>query len=777
MKRLMITILTVLVCMTGFAQNNKNQAELNLPEVYRDANIVFWQLDDHTWIGSGNKVSSETVYIIEGTERAILIDAGTSIPDLDKIVKGITDKPVSLFLTHMHGDHVGAAHLFDEIWVNITDQSAVDNFRKQKNYSGKVSHINNGQRFDLGGRTIEAFYTPGHTAGCTTFLEVGTERGFSGDAFGNTNLLVGTDFATLLNTCNESLKYFRENGYTHFYNGHFWGDNLETLERIEEIRDISLAVLKGELDGEESGNGMMGLNRIIRKGELRVNYSDKNIEQERFDYISKFIVEMGATDNQTMTYVDILSNRFGGRLIGSDAYDNAAEWCAHMFEKWGLEVWMQEVGELPVGFNRGPWFGRMLGGDGKTLHFATPSYTVGTKGVQRGHVLKEPKTQAEFNRMKEELNGAWVLITGKSDGFAIDWSEKGDSVRNAIIAENAEIDRQNREINAYNRNLKKGQQPKELLKRKDAPALFYDQMVEAGILGIIQSSTIPIRALYDRKNINTMSFDNLAPVPDIKLNEDQYAEIEKMVERREYFQLEFDIRNHFKMGPVKYHNVIGVIRGTEYPDEYVLAGGHLDAYDVATGGVDCSSGIAPVMEAARMIAESGGKPKRSILFCLWAGEEFGLLGSKFFVENNTVDLEKISNYFNRDSTPFVPTGINVNEAMYEDFVKVCAPLADAHPEFTFTVGKNQGPARPRPTSAGGSDHAYFAMNGVPTVSFNITDPKGYNFDYNEIWHTERDTYNKSIPEYQDHAATCTAVVLFGLANLDHVLDRTGLYAD
>ena len=498
------------------------------------------------------------------------------------------------------------------------------------------------------------------------------------------------------------------------------------------------------------------------------------------------IIEIGTTDNRTMEYLDVLSNKIGGRLIGSNAYDNAVEWSAGMFEKWGLEVWVQEAGEVPVGFNRGPWSGRMLGGDGMTLHFATPSYTVGTKGVERGHVLKEPLTQAEFDRIKGQLKGAWVLIGGKNDGYPIDWTERGDSIRNAAIARNADIEKQNREAMAYNRSLnemsekdkkKKGLAEKEILPYKYEPAMFYRQMVEAGILGIIQSSEIPIRALYDRKNLDRMTFDNLPPVPDIKLHEDQYATIEKMVERREYFQLEFDIRNHFRMGPVKYHNVIGVIRGSEYPDEYVLAGGHLDAYDVATGGVDCGSGVTPVMEAARLIAEAGGKPKRSILFCLWAGEEFGLLGSRYFVESGTVDLEKISNYFNRDYTPFVPMGITVPEAMYDDFASVCSSLQGVNPDFPFTVEKRQGKPRPRPTSAGGSDHAYFAMNGVPTLGFNCRDPKGYDFDYNEIWHTERDTYNKSIPEYQDHTAICTAVVLYGLANLDHVLDRTGLYAE
>ena len=313
------------------------------------------------------------------------------------------------------------------------------------------------------------------------------------------------------------------------------------------------------------------------------------------------IIELGKNDNRTMEYVDILCNRIGGRVIGSDAYDNAVDWCAHMFESWGLEVWRQEVGELPVGFNRGPWFGRMIGGNGMTLHFATPSYTVGTKGVQRGHVLKEPLTIDEFNRMKDQLRGAWVLIGGESSGFPIDWSEKGDSIRAEIIAANIEIEKENR---VKRRN---GAKADELAKPKYQPALFYKEMVDAGILGIIQSSSVPIRALYDRKNLESMSFDHLPQIPDIKLDNEQYKLIASMVDRREYFQLEFDIRNHFRMGPVKYHNVIGVIRGSRYPDEYVIAGGHLDAYDVATGGVDCASGVAPVMEAARLIAQAGGK--------------------------------------------------------------------------------------------------------------------------------------------------------------------------
>jgi hypothetical protein len=494
------------------------------------------------------------------------------------------------------------------------------------------------------------------------------------------------------------------------------------------------------------------------------------------DKVVKSIIQLGQTDNRTMQYLDVLSNRIGGRILGSNAYDNAVEWSASMFKKWGMEVQLDEVGTLPVGFNRGPWFGKLIGENAMELHFVTPSYTSGTKGVQRGHVLLEPKTQAEFDQMKGQLKGAWVLISGTNTGWPIDYSARGDSLRALTIAQNEDIAKQNREIMMANRSKPESEQ-KPLIVLKDEPALFYKQMRQAGILGIIQSSTVPLRALYDRKNIEKMSFDNLPDVPDIKLDEHQYKVIEQMAKERRYFQLEFDIRNHFRMGPVKYYNVIGIIRGTKYPDEYVMMGGHLDAFDVATGGVDDGSGITPAMEAARLIMASGGKPKRTILVCLWAGEEFGLWGSKSYVEKNKKQLVKISNYFNRDGGPTVANGLTVPEAMYADFEKICEPLNSINPDFPFTLTKRTTPARPRPRVPGGSDDSNFAINGVPALSFATADPKGYNFNYGEIWHTERDTYNKSIPEYQEHTSVVTAVVVYGLANIDHLLSRKDLYQE
>lgn len=486
------------------------------------------------------------------------------------------------------------------------------------------------------------------------------------------------------------------------------------------------------------------------------------------------IIEIGQTDNRSMQHEDFLSNIIGGRPVGSHALEDAEKWVAKQFRSWGLEVKMQEVGEVKVGFSRGPWFGKMLNEGGMDLHFDTPSYTAGTKGPQRGHVVLEPKTKLDFAKIKGKLKGAWVLLEGSTSG-AINGYAKGDSTRQAIIAYNDTIDMKNAEIIKYNREHKDA--PKTLLKKKECIAMFYKEMKEAGVLGFIQSAKEPIQALSDRANFKEMTMETLPTVCDIKLEAHQFDIIKEKVTARREVILEFDIRNHFFEGPVKYHNVIGILKGSKYPNEYVLAGGHLDAYDSATGAVDDAQGVSVTMEAARILAAANVKPKRSIMFTIWTGEECGLLGSKYFVENKTVPWDKISNYFNRDQGPLVATNVIVPEAMYEDFVNIAKPLEKLNPEFPFTVNKRIEAPGPRPTSGGSSDYAYFQRKGIPTISLRLEDTKGYGFVYRDIWHTDKDLYNMVYPDYINHSTIVTAVMLYGVANLDHMLDRKDLYSD
>ena len=475
------------------------------------------------------------------------------------------------------------------------------------------------------------------------------------------------------------------------------------------------------------------------------------------DAAVKKIMEMAREDNRVMQHLDILCNRIGGRPAGSDACTNAEQWAAHTFKEWGLDVTLEKAGELGVGFNRGGWWGRMTGDESMILHFATPSYSSGTKGSQKGHVVIEPRTQAEFDRMKGVLRGAWVLVNGESGGWGISHSAQATETRHKIIEANAEAAKYNREHAGEDGERKRIDDT--------TPALFHDEMIEAGVLGFIQSAKVPIQALYNRDVVrnNEASFDNLPAVPNILLDEEQYARIKTLAQQRRNIELEFDIRNYFKMGPVTYNNVVAKIEGKKYPNEYVVVGAHIDTYDVATGGVDCGSGVSAVMEAARMIMASGAKPDRTIIFVLFAAEEFGLLGSQAWAKAHEDMLPNISNMFNRDGGPLPYTSFNVPQSLLKEYEKIVKPIQELYPDYDFKLTAIN-PFK-KPTRLGGNDATTFSVAGVPAVQMaDWADPKGYNFSYNEIWHTERDTFNKSIPEYQEQAAASLALMVLGTAN-------------
>ena len=475
------------------------------------------------------------------------------------------------------------------------------------------------------------------------------------------------------------------------------------------------------------------------------------------DPVVQRIIELGTTDNQVMRWADYASNRFGGRLTGSDAYTNAADWALWQFKEWGVEAYLDEVGEVPVGFNRGPWFGKVVAPEERALYFGTPSFTAGTKGVQRGRVVilhadpfsitgRNPTPEdveakriaveeaiAEVDADPSAFDGAWVLIPGESTGFG------RDGRRNTPEYSDSQL----------------------------MPPLT-KTLVEAGALGTIQRAVDPIKILDG----HVVSWDQLPQLPDVKLLDTQYDEIRSMVEAGEEVELEFDIRNWFKMGPIKYHNILGVIPGTTYPDEYVILGGHFDSFDGGTGGVDNGSGFSPGMEAIRLIKEAGGAPKRSIAMILFAAEENGLVGSQDWLADNPDLHSKIVTMINRDGSPSAITGAVVPPGWYEELEGIAAPLVELNPKWPFELSQNDYPGL-KPTSPGGSDHSSFQMVGIPTFRFSTeTD-----YSYGRAWHTLYDVYSELVPytEHQEHSALVTAVVAYGIANLDEPLTRDGVY--
>ncbi len=276
MKELVISIVLVaFLQIATFAQMGDVQIEGK--EVFKNEDVVFHQIDEHTWVGTGIIMYNESLYLVEGRDIAVLIDAGTKIKDLDKIVASLAKKPVMLVATHVHPDHTGSAiDYFPEIYINPADTPNIP--RMMPDYKGEVKYLKDGETIDLGGRKLEVVFTPAHTPGSVTFIDKDAGYGFSGDSFGSGNLLLSMNFSTLIATCEKTSAIMVKYGIKYFYPGHFFGNNLETKQRVDNMITLSKDVLSGKVKGEENPRGMMGLNLVISNYGVRINYSEKAIQ-------------------------------------------------------------------------------------------------------------------------------------------------------------------------------------------------------------------------------------------------------------------------------------------------------------------------------------------------------------------------------------------------------------------------------------------------------------------------------------------------------------------
>lgn len=277
MNRFSFIISSLLFTLAMSAQTPQGPFEQGLKErvVLRTDDVVFRQIDAHTWYGTGHVMANETVYLLEGKKRAMLIDCGTVMHDLDKIVAKLTRKPVSLFLTHARPDHAGMAiNYYKDVYLNAADTIGMQEFAPH--YQGQMHFLRDGEIIDLGGRKIQVVFTPAHTPGSTTFIDLDRQIGFSGDSFGNGNLLLTGTFPTLRATAEKMAEYMKKHHITQLWNGHYFGGNTESLKRVADEVTISDDALSGKIT--PTGKMMMdydelGLYHCIDTLGVKINFS------------------------------------------------------------------------------------------------------------------------------------------------------------------------------------------------------------------------------------------------------------------------------------------------------------------------------------------------------------------------------------------------------------------------------------------------------------------------------------------------------------------------
>lgn len=448
------------------------------------------------------------------------------------------------------------------------------------------------------------------------------------------------------------------------------------------------------------------------------------------------ILDEGKNRNQVMRHLTHLTQKIGPRLTGSPQLQRACEWTAAKFREYGLQnVHLEQWGEIPVGFERGQrQHAMMVSPVARKLTFTTPAWTPGTKGKVRGPAVLEPRTMAEFERVKSRLKGAWVIArpgpaTPGGRGFRGGPPPTLTDEQRAAAEERAKVQ---------------------------------TEISKAGIAGRVNGSGND--RVTTGGSFRNLEWGKLPTEVRITVTKPDHDAIVEQLDLYRPVELEFDIENRFIKGPVPVYNVIADIPGTERPDEMVIISGHLDSWNGpgSQGSMDNGTGTMAALEAARILMATGAKPKRTIRFIMWTGEEQGLLGSRAYVEKHKANLDKISAVFVDDGGTNYQGGVACVEQMAPMLREAMSPVMAAFPDLPQTV--DVGPAMPR---GGGSDHASFNAVGVPGFFWH---EKG-RADYGFVWHTQNDRLEYAIPEYLVQSSTNSAVVAFKLANADTLLPR------
>jgi len=202
-----------------------------------------------------------------------------------------------------------------------------------------------------------------------------------------------------------------------------------------------------------------------------------------------------------------------------------------------------------------------------------------------------------------------------------------------------------------------------------------------------------------------------------------------------------------ELPPVASANVVGEIQGTEWPNQIILLGGHLDSWDLATGAHDDGAGCVQAIEALRLIKESGLKPKRSIRAVLFMNEEFSVTGGRDYARSGRRKKEKHIAAIESDRGGFLPVGLSVGGSP-ETFLKLQG-LQD--------LLKPPGIVWVRP-GGGGADIGPLAGQGTVLMSL-VPDSQRY-FD---VHHSAQDILASVNPRELELRAIIMAIVAYVLA--------------
>jgi hypothetical protein len=445
--------------------------------------------------------------------------------------------------------------------------------------------------------------------------------------------------------------------------------------------------------------------------------------------------------SEVMRNLQYLSDRIGPRLSGSAAMRRANEWTAERFRAYGLTAALEPY-EFGVPWERGSASLRLTAPFSRAITVQSWAWTEGTGGKTLAGpvVLTDLTTPESLAVYRDRVKGAWVLPRAPYPTWNPDGPEMtaADSVR---LKEELRL-----------RSLATADTSAEAVAARRQFTVDLPYMLKAaGALGTLVDGA-------KEHALMTMSGspNRLSPLPNLVISNEDYGLLARLIGAGVTPRLEGRVENRLGKKPVQQWNTVAEIRGSQWPGQAVILGAHLDSWDLGTGVTDNGTGSMVVLEAARAIAQSGLKPKRTIRFVLFSGEEQGLLGSRAYAEAHAATADSIQAVLVLDNGTGAITGqaLQGRKDLEGIWKELLAPVAALDADSV------------REASKMGTDHLSFLPYGVPAFNFDQL-RRGYNHTH----HSQSDTYDKAVEGDLKQAAAVMAVTAYELANLPELLPR------
>tara|TARA_R110000782_G_scaffold268689_1_gene365570 strand:+ start:100393 stop:102000 length:1608 start_codon:yes stop_codon:yes gene_type:complete len=473
--------------------------------------------------------------------------------------------------------------------------------------------------------------------------------------------------------------------------------------------------------------------------------------------------------SEVMDVAEYMDDVIGPRLTNSPGARKAEAWTQEKFSEWGLT----NVHKEGFSFGRGWWIEsssvRMIAPRSVQLTAIPLAWTPPTEGTVTASVVLAPMTsEADFTKWRGKLEGKAVLVSvpvPAADQTTPSFTRRShEEMTRRTEFTFPEKDPQARRI-AYTN-------------------LDFWRKVD-GFLADEKAAALIVMSRRDGKLLHGEGYryekGDTPLMPHMELAQEDYLRLARLAGRAEKPVIELNSNVHFDDTDMQAYNVIADIAGRDAKAGYVMAGAHLDSWFAGDGAADNGAGNAVVMEAARILKSIGVRPRRTIRFVLWAGEEQGLRGSLAYVQrhlahrggaNGATPDVGIDHFFNWSKKwPIKPLpGYRDMKAYFNldhGSGKIRGIYAERNPALVPIFKDWLEPFRSMRAANvfindGGTGTDHYAMQSIGLPGFGFLQDQ---LDYSRVTHTNADTFDHLKADDMRQSAMILAWMLWKAANM------------